>query len=394
MLKAYKYRLYPTRAQEEALQRAFGCARWAYNWALDQKNRHYAKTGKTLTTYDLNKRMTLAKKENPWLAEVSDWVVKEAIANCGCAFQRFFEGTARYPRFKSKRRSRKSATYRRMPVEGNRVRLSKVGAVKFKMHREMAGEVKRMTVSQMPSGAYYISFLVEDGAPTPPKAAVPERGCGVDVGIESFCAFSTGEKVENPKHHARAHEKLAREQRKLARKVPGSSRYERQRRRVARCHEHIAAQRRDFHHKLSRRIVNENQVIAVEDLNVAGMLANRHLAKAIADCGWSEFVSMLEYKSAWYGSELLHCGRFEPSSKMCSACGHTAPAMPLSVRSWACPECGEHHDRDVNAAKNILKFAVAGTAYGRGGDVRRANAERYVRVVAHANSYEASSPGL
>lgn len=394
MLKTYKYRLYPTPSQEASLQRAFGCARWAYNWALEQRNRHYAECGKTLATYDLNKMMTLEKKVRPWLAEVSDWVLKEAIANCGIAFQRFFDGSAAFPRFKSKRTSRKSASYRQVAVSESRVRLAHVGLVRFKEHRPLRGKVKRVTVSQAASGAYYVSFLVEDGATAPPKDPRPESAVGIDVGIKDFCALSTGEKVANPKHLAKAQAALAREQRKLARKRKGSARYERQRRRVARCQEHIANQRRDFHHKLSRRIVDENQVVAVEDLNVAGMMRNHALARAIADCGWSEFVSMLGYKCEWYGSELLRCGRFEPSSKMCSRCGHVEPSIPLSVRVWACPDCGAVHDRDVNAARNILKFAVAGTVNGRGGDVRRANSERYALVLAHANSFEASSPGL
>lgn len=391
MLKAYKYRLYPTPAQEQALQRAFGCARWAYNWAIEQRNKHYAETGKTLTTFDLNKLLVFEKKRNPWLYEVSDWVVRESVADCGVAFQRFFEGKASFPRFKSKRTARKTASFRRMKVDGNRVSLSKVGVVRFKAHREMHGTVKKMTVSQKPSGAYYISFMVDDGVKAPPKHPKPERGVGIDVGIKDFCTLSTGEKVANPRHFEKSRVKLAREQRRLARKSKGSKRYERQRRKVARIQEHIAAQRNDFHHKLSRRIVDENQVIAVESLSVSGILRNHKLALAVNDCGWSSFIRMLRYKCEWYGSEFLQCGRFEPSSKMCSACGETVPILPLSVREWVCPECGVLHDRDVNAAVNILKFAVAGTVNGRGGDVRRVNAERYALVFAHADSFEASS---
>lgn len=394
MLRAYKYRMYPTRAQQQALARAFGCARWAHNWALSRRNEAYARTGKTLSTYDLNKEMTLVKRDYPFLAEVSDWVLKEAIAHVGDAFTRFFEGSAHYPRFKSKRDSRQSATWRRMRVSGNRVALAKVGSVRFVRHREMTGEVKRMTASRDACGDYWISFLCDDGVSEPPKSPHPTRAVGIDVGIESFCATSGGEKVANPACHEKARAKLAREQRRLARKQRGSARYERQRKKVARCHRHVANQRRDFLHKLSRRLVDENQVIALEDLDVAGMMKNRRLARAIADAGWSEFAAMLEYKSRWYGVELLHCGRFEPSSKMCSSCGHVLPDLPLSARSWTCPECGAVHDRDVNAAVNILKFAVARAANGRGGIVRPANQDRFSSLGLWADACEASSPGL
>lgn len=393
LLKAYKYRMYPNREQRENLARAFGCARWAYNWALARRNEAYAQSGKTLTTYDLNVEMTSVKKENPFLADVSDWVVKEAIANVGDAFRRFFEGAARYPRFKSKRDSRQSATFRHMKVSGNRVKITKVGSVKFVRHREMAGEVKRMTVSRDACGDYWISFLCEDGAAEPPKSARPTKAVGIDVGLHDFLVTSDGERVPNPAHRAKSQAKLEREQRRLARKRKGSARYERQRRKVARCHRKIANQRRDFLHKTSRRLVDENQVIAFEDLNVAGMLKNHRLASAIADASWSEFVSMVEYKARWSGVEVLRCGRFDPSSRMCR-CGYVNAALTLDMRVWTCPECGAVLDRDANAAKNILKFAVARAVNGRGGIVRPANQDRFSSLGLWADSGEASSPGL
>ena len=391
MLRAYKYRLYPTRLQEIALQQSFGCARWSYNWALETRIKHYAETGKTLSAYDLNKLMTYVKKEHTWLNNVSDWVLKEAIANCCAAFQRFFEGNAAFPKFKTKRKSKKSATFRRMRVEGNHVKLSKIGSVKFVKHREFTGEIKRITVSQNCSGAYYVSFLVEDGVSKKVCSATPVKGVGIDVGITHFCALSTGEVIENPKYFDKAQKKLAREQRKLSRKERGSSRYEKQRIKVARAYEHVANQRKDFQHKLSKRLVDENQVIAVEDLCIEGMLHNHKLACSIFDCAWSQFLSFLEYKCDWYGSDYLKCGRFEASSKVCSRCGHVEAYMPLARRRWVCPSCNTEHDRDVNAALNILKFAVAGTVNGRGGDVRRTNMQRYNAVLQYANSYEASS---
>ena len=390
MLRAYKYRLYPTKSQEAAIQRSFGCARWVYNWALEKRNQEYAKTGRTLSTYDLNKMLTLEKKENPWLREVSDWVLKESVAHVGAAFQRFFEGSANFPKFKSKHSSRKSCTFRRMKVEGNRVNLTKIGSVKFKRHRELVGEVKSMTVSQNASGAYYISFLVEDGMKSVPKAAKPTCGVGIDVGLHDFCVLSTGEKIVNPKHMKDAKDKLAREQRKLSRKVKGSARYERQRKRVAKLSEHVANQRKDFQHKLSRRIVDENQVVAVEDLNVGGMLSNHKLAASIADAGWAQFVSMLEYKCEWYGVDFLQCGTFDPSTKTCSVCG-SRTQLRLKDRAWYCDMCGNVLDRDVNAAQNILVFAAARAVNGRGGIVRPANAERYAFLHEQASVSEASS---
>lgn len=393
MLRAYKYRMYPNREQRSNLARAFGCARWAYNWALARRNEAYAQTGKTLSTYDLNVEMTSVKKEYPFLAEVSDWVLKEAIANVGDAFKRFFNGTSRYPRFKSKRNGRQSATYRRMKVSGNRVNLTKVGSVKFVKHREMVGEVKRITVSRDACGDYWVSFLCEDGVQEPPKTQKPTRAVGIDVGLHDFLVTSDGERVENPAYYRKSQAKLAKEQRCLARKQKGSNRYKRQRQKVAKCHRHIANQRRDFLHKTSKQLINENQVIAVEDLNVSGMLKNHYLAKAIVDSGWSEFMSMLEYKARWYGVEILQCGRFDPSSKMCE-CGYVNHDLTLSMRKWTCPQCGAVLDRDVNAAKNILKFAVARAVNGRGGIVRPINQDRFSSLGLWADSCEASSPGL
>lgn len=393
MYKAYKYRLYPNREQQEKLAQAFGCARWTYNWALSRRNETYQQTGKTLSSFDLNKEMTLVKKEYPFLAEVSDWVLKEAIAHVGDAFKNFFEGTARYPRFKCKRDSRQSATYRRVKIEGNHINLTYVGKVKFVRHRELKGEIKKLIISKDACGDFWVSILCDDGQKEAEKAEHPTKAIGIDVGISSFCTTSDGEKIENPKYLKKTSKKLAHEQRKLSRKQKGSNRYKRQRKRVSRCHRHIANQRKDFLHRTSKRLIDENQVIAIEDLNVSDMLKNHRLAKAIADCGWSEFANMLAYKAEWYGVELLQCGRFDPSSKMC-ACGYVNNVLTLAERTWVCPKCGQTLDRDVNAAKNILKFAVARTVYGRGGTVRPKNLEKYSSLGLWARSLEASSPLL
>lgn len=392
MLKGMKYRLYPTHEQEALLVKAFGCARYAYNWTIDARSKAYAQGRKTPSRFDLNKLMTAEKKVNPWLSEVSDWVLKEAINHACSAYENFFAKRADFPRFKSKRASTQSATWRQQAVKGkNHVRIPRIGIMRFREHRPLEGDVKTVTISKHSSGRYYICFQVDGGRECVPKPKRAKTAVGVDVGIESFCTLSTGEKVTNPHFRKSSQSRIAKLQKKLARQKKGSNRYKETKRKIAREHEKVANKRREFLNTLSTRLVNENQVIAVEDLNVKGMLANHHLAADIADASWSEFIYMLEYKSEWYGTHLLSCGRFDPSSKMCSNCGKIQKEMPLSVRSWKCPECGKRHDRDVNAAVNILNFAVASTVNGRGEKVRLASVEGYP-FIEQAHLDEASSP--
>ena len=378
MLKGMKYRLYPTREQEVLLAKSFGCARYAYNWTIDVRSDAYAKGRKTPSRFDLDKLMTAEKKVRPWLSEVSDWVLKEAISHACLAYENFFAKRAGFPRFKSRRDAMQSATWRRPTVKGkNHVFVPKVGIIRFREHRPLEGDIKTVTVSRHASGRYYICFQIDDGRECTPKPKRAATAVGVDVGIESFCTLSTGEKVANPRLRKSSQARIAKLQKKLARQRKGSNRYKETKRRLAREHEKIADARREFLHVLSTRLVDENQVIAVENLNVKGMLSNRRLASYIADASWAEFFRMLEYKCEWKGVHLLSCGRFEPSSKMCSACGRIQKDMPLSVRSWKCPECGKRHDRDVNAAVNILNFAVASTVNGRGEKVRLSFVDGY-----------------
>lgn len=378
MLKGMKYRLYPTREQEVLLAKSFGCARYAYNWTIDVRSDAYAKGRKTPSRFDLDKLMTGEKKDKPWLSEVSDWVLKEAISHACSAYENFFAKRAGFPRFKSRRDAMQSATWRRPTVKGkNHVFVPKVGIMRFRQHRPLEGNIKTVTVSRHSSGRYYICFQVDDGRECTQKPKRAATAVGVDVGIESFCTLSTGEKVANPRLRKSSQARIAKLQKKLARQRKGSNRYKETKRRLAREHEKVADARREFLHVLSTRLVDENQVIAVENLNVKGMLSNRRLASHIADASWSEFFRMLEYKCEWKGVHLLSCGRFEPSSKMCSACGRIQKDMPLSVRSWKCPECGKRHDRDVNAAVNILNFAVASTVNGRGEKVRLSSVDGY-----------------
>lgn len=395
MLKGMKYRLYPTREQEALLAKSFGCARYAYNWAIDVRSQAYAQGRKTPSRFDLNKLMTAEKRERPWLSDVSDWVLKEAISHACSAYENFFAKRAAFPRFKSRRDSVQSATWRRPTVKGkNHVFVPKLGVLRFREHRPLEGEIKTVTVSRHASGRYYVCFQVDDGKECAPKPRHAESAVGIDVGIESFCTLSTGEKVANPRLRESSQKRIAKLQRRLARQRRGSNRYRKTKRRLAREHEKVADERREFLHVLSTRLVNENQVIAVEDLSVKGMLSNHRLAYRIADASWSEFARMLGYKCERHGSHLISCGRFEPSSKMCSTCGKIRKDMPLSVRSWECPECGRRHDRDVNAAVNILNFAVASTVNGRGEKVRLASVEGYPFAEASASRRSVKPPAL
>lgn len=388
MIRGLKYRLYPTPEQEVLLAKAFGCARYSYNWSIEQRRTAYANGEKTPSRFDLNVRMTQHKRELPWLSDVSDWVLKEAIADAVRAYDNFFAHRAKFPRFKSKRDSEQSARWRRPTHKGkNHVMIPKVGVMRFREHRPVEGTIQSVTITKSSSGRYHVSFLVDDGVDCVPKPDVVTSSVGVDVGIADFATLSTGEKVANPRL-SKAHERRIKGlQRKLARHVNGSNRYKETKRKLAREHERLACERRAFLHELSTRLVRENQAIAVEDLNVSGMLRNHSLAGVISDASWGEFFRMLEYKCEWYGVHLMKCGRFEPTSKTCSECGHRMGRMPLSVRSWVCPECGTIHDRDVNAAKNIL--SAASVEYGRGGQVsprlqQRGTARRCVKPPASA----------
>lgn len=347
---------------------SIGCARFAYNWSIDQRQEAHKLELKMPSRFDLNVRMTKLKKELPWLRDVSDWVLKEAIADAVKAYDNFFAHRSRFPRFKSKRSSQQSMRFCRPILKGrNHVLVPKVGVIRFREHRPIEGTVKMATITKSSSGRYHISFLVDDGVDIPEKPEIVVDSVGIDVGLADFATLSTGEKVSNPRF-LKGHEKRIKGlQRKLARQRKGSNRYNTTKRKLAREYEKLACERRAFLHELSTRLVRENQAIAVEDLNVSGMLRNHSLAKSISDASWSEFFRMLEYKCDWYGVHLLKCGRFEPTSKTCSECGHRMGRMPLSVRSWVCPECGTLHDRDVNAAMNIL--SAASVEYGRGGQV-------------------------
>ena len=356
--KAVKVRLYPTPEQEVLLAQHFGCARWWWNYGLNKSIETYRDTGKGLGRSALNALLPQLKKakETEWLGECYSQVLQAVTLNLTTAYKNFFDGRARFPRFKSKH-SRQSIQYpQNVKVIGNTVKLpGHVGAVKAKIHRTTEGTIKTVTVSIDPSGKYYASILTEIEGENP-NPSTEGKVIGIDLGLKHFAVTSNGNKVskyDNPKHLAKHEKNLKRKQQKLARKQKGSKSRNKYRKVVARVYERVSNSRADFLHKLSRKLVNENQVVVVENLHVKGMVRNHNLAKAISDVGWGMFTNFLAYKQELKGGKLVEIDRWFPSSKLCSNCFYQRWEMPLDVRVWTCPHCGTHHDRDGNAAINI-----------------------------------------
>ena len=377
MFTATKIRLYPTVEQNIAFAKQFGCARWVYNNALGESQKHYRETGKSLTYAKLSVRLPALKQEFEWLKEADAQALQQSLQHLSRAFENFFAKRGSYPAFKSKRDKQSYAYPQRVKIEGNRIYCPKVGWVRCVVHREIVGRMKTVTISRNPCGHFYASVLTDDGEEAP-QVSYDGKVIGVDVGLTHLGITSDGQKIDNKritKKHAR---NLKRKQQKLSRKQKGSNRRNKARRLVARVHERIANARKDHLHKVSRQIVNENQVIAVETLNVKGMTKNHKLAKAVSDAGWGMLSSFLEYKAARDGKAFVKCDRWLPSSKTCSSCGHMVRKLPLNVRSWTCAECGTNHDRDINAAINIRDEAVRMLKAGgqpvsaSGGDVSHA----------------------
>ena len=357
--KGFKYRIYPNQEQQRKLAVQFGHARYIYNRGLAQSQDKYPGYN------HLAKQLPILKKrsETTWLKEAHSQVLQQSLKDLDQAFQNFFAKRGGYPHFKSKR-AKQSIRYPQLKEnwiapDGRHIYLPKVGHVRLVLHRPLEGVMKNLTVSRTRSGRYFVSIQVEIemAAPVFTGGAV-----GLDLGLREFATLSTGEKIAPPQYYRQGQKKRRRLARQLSRKKLGSHNREKARLRLACLDERIANQRRDFHHKLSRKLVEENQFIGLEDLNVRGMLANHHLAKSIGDAGWSAFVTMLGYKGEWYGCKIEKINRWYPSSKTCSVCGTKLEVMPLQVCQWQCPVCGTVHDRDVNAAINILKQSTAGAA--------------------------------
>jgi len=378
MYKAYKFRLYPTNEQQLALAKSFGCCRWFWNYSLNLCQETYLATGKGLSRNAIQGLLPKLKKEFPWLTDAYSQCLQYVALNVSTAYKNFFEQRAGFPRFKSKH-DRQSISYpANVKLEKDHLKLpGKIGLIYCKQDRKFDGQIKTVTVSQNPDGKYFASLLVDDGKETP-MIKSEGKAIGIDLGLTHFCITSDGSKFDNPRHTKKHARNLKKKQQSLARKKKGSNRRAKARKLVAKVHSKIKRVREDFLHKLSRKIVNENQVIAVENLNVKGMVRNHNLAKAISDCGWGMFCTMLKYKSEWNGKTYMEVGRFFPSSKTCNVCLNRVDSLDLDIRVWTCSKCQTHHDRDVNAAVNIrnesLRILALGTsATANGGDVRQPN---------------------
>lgn len=363
MMTGYKFRLYPTPEQAAQIQRTFGCCRWVYNHYLAEHNRLYRETGKSPTANQNMKDLTQQKKSLPWLRDVDSTALQCAVQNLDAAFQNFFQRVKKgikpfgYPQFKGKYSGHKSFTSKRVgnnvAVVGDTVKLPKLGYVKAAVSRPIQGRILSATVSQVPSGKYFVSILCTDIEPE----AVPMTGAfvGVDLGIKDLAITSDGNKTPNNKHLYKADKQLRRLARRFSRKRKGSKNREKTRIKKARLEERIANQRRDDLHKATTNLVKEYDVICIEDLNVKGMMKNHKLARAVSDVSFSEFKRQLQYKAVRCGKTVQEVDTFFPSSQLCHCCGYrNAETKKLSVRRWKCPECGAEHDRDVNAAINIL----------------------------------------
>ena len=368
--RAFKYRFYPTEQQAQELLRTFGCVRLVYNkaleartaaWYTEQRRVNYVETSAMLTGWKQTEEMA-------FLTEVSSVPLQQTLRHLQGAFTNFFAKRAQYPRFKSRKKSRASAEYTRSAFRwrDGQLTLAKMPeplAIVWSRPLPEGTAPSTVTVSLDAAGRWHVAILVETSIEHLPRA---DTAVGVDAGLTSLLTLSTGEKITNPRHERRDRQRLACAQRALSRKQKGSANRDKARRKVARVHARITDRRRDHLHKLTTRLVRENQTIVIEDLHVFGMLRNGSLARAISDASWSELRSMLEYKAAWYGREVIAIDQWFPSSKTCSTCGALADRMPLGVREWTCRWCGTVQDRDINAARNILAAGLAVSACGDG----------------------------
>ena len=372
MLKAYKYRIYPNSEQVLLIEKHFGCSRFVFNWALALQKRYYAMFGKSLSRTQIQSQLVKKKKTGKfaWLNEVNSQSLLNALLNVHTAYTNFFKGRAKFPRFKSKKipqRSYQCPQHCTVGFDKNIINLPKIKGIKAVFSREFVGKVKTVTISKTATNKYYASILVDtgdnDNIPTA-TTIEPNLTLGVDLGLSHLLILSDGTKIDNPKYLANASKRLVIQQKIFTRKQKQSKNYQKQKLAVARIHEKVRNRRLDLHHQITHKLICENQATSfcIEDLSAKNMVKNRKLAKAINDVGWGQFITLLTYKASWYGKNILKVNRFFASSKICSHCSHKLDRLPLSVRSWTCPNCQTHHDRDINASNNIRSQALADVA--------------------------------
>ena len=363
--RAYKYRIYPNKEQRVLIEKHFGCVRFIYNWGLDKKIKAYQKNKEQLSCFDLIKELTKLKKKKDfqWLNEVNSQSLQMSLRNLDNAFTNFFRKQNMFPKFKSKKNNNQRFQIPQSLKLNDKLTIPKIPNIKIKISKTIEGKIKTAAVNKTSTGKYFISILSEQDKKLPLKPKISEKTTiGIDFGIKTFATISDGRKLENPKFLDKSLKQLKRQQRWLSRKTKGSNNRNKQRLKVALAYEKVSNQRSDFLHKFSHGLTHEKQVksIAIEDLNVSGMVRNHHLARVIQDASWAEARRQLAYKCDWYGKNLLVIGRFEPSSKICS-CGTINHELTLVDRKWTCPTCGIKHDRDLLASQNIKNFALIGS---------------------------------
>ena len=357
MLKAFKYRLNPNEEQKVLLNKHIGASRFVYNLALECKQMAYVGNKHNLSCFELHSQLKGLKVELPWLKELNSQSLQQAITNLDKAYTAFFKGQNSFPKFKKKSNGGSFNIPQRVVVENDKLiipKFTKKNGIDIILHRELKGEIRQATISKTPTGKYFVSILCETGEQNKVKPKIKEETTiGIDLGIKDFAITSNGEIFDNPKYLRKSQSKLKYIQSKYSK-----NKGKKTKKKLAKLHEKVTNKRKDFLHKVSTKLVRENQTISLENLAVCNMIKNHNLAQSISDVSWSTFVNMLEYKAEWYGTNILKIGRFEPSSKTCSNCGYINKELTLKDREWVCSNCNTKHDRDVNAAVNIKSFAL------------------------------------